>query len=75
MKSNISVSKIPVSKTCPMERKTVAVGYPNSLKNGEPAGTRTQGPRLKRAISGDRDRVGWSGIVNDVPIENVMKSF
>ena len=32
------------------ERSAVAVGDPNSLKNGEPAGTRTQGPRLKRAM-------------------------
>ena len=29
------------------ERPAVAVGDPNLLKNGEPAGTRTQGPRLK----------------------------
>jgi len=28
----------------------VAVGDPNYLKNGEPAGTRTQDPRLKRAM-------------------------
>ncbi len=32
------------------ERPAVAVGDPNYLKNGEPAGTRTQGPRLKRAM-------------------------
>jgi hypothetical protein len=32
------------------EKKAVAVGTPNLLKNGEPPGTRTQGPRLKRAM-------------------------
>jgi integrase len=32
------------------ERKAVVVGDPNLLKSGEPAGTRTQGPRLKRAM-------------------------
>jgi len=32
------------------ERPAVAVGDPNYLKNGEPAGTRTQDPRLKRAM-------------------------
>jgi integrase len=31
------------------ERQAVVVGDPNLLKSGEPAGTRTQGPRLKRA--------------------------
>ena len=30
------------------ERPAVAVGDPNYLNSGEPAGTRTQGPRLKR---------------------------
>ena len=33
------------------ERPVVAVGDPNLLIYGEPAGTRTQDPRLKRAIS------------------------
>jgi hypothetical protein len=32
------------------ERPAVAVGDSNLLKNGEPAGTRTQDPRLKRAM-------------------------
>ena len=32
------------------ERTAVEVGDPNLLKSGEPAGTRTQGPRLKRAM-------------------------
>ena len=32
------------------EKKAVAVGTPNLLKSGEPPGTRTQGPRLKRAM-------------------------
>jgi hypothetical protein len=32
------------------ERPAVAVGDPNYLKTGEPAGTRTQDPRLKRAM-------------------------
>lgn len=32
------------------EKKAVAGGTPNLLKNGEPPGTRTQGPRLKRAM-------------------------
>lgn len=32
------------------ERPAVAVGESNLLKDGEPAGTRTQGPRLKRAM-------------------------
>ena len=32
------------------ERPAAAMGHPNYLKNGEPAGTRTQGPRLKRAM-------------------------
>ena len=32
------------------ERTAVAVGDPNLLKIGEPAGTRTQDPRLKRAM-------------------------
>ncbi|MGC4099522.1 MAG: site-specific integrase [Nitrospira sp.] len=45
------------------ERLAIAVGDANLLKSGEPAGTRTQGPRLKRAnqtarISSDRER--WS---------------
>ncbi len=47
------------------ERPAVAVGDPNLLKNGEPAGTRTQGPRLKRSCPrndyGDRMvRTAWS---------------
>ena len=41
---------------------------------GEPAGTRTQGPRLKRAISGDMDRVRWSETMSDVRIETMSKS-
>ena len=31
--------------------------------SGEPPGTRTQGPRLKRAIRDDSDRVRWSAIM------------
>ena len=33
-----------------------------------------ESPRLKRAISGDRDRVRWSEIVKDVRIESMSKS-
>jgi hypothetical protein len=32
------------------ERPVAAVGESNTLKSGEPPGTRTQGPRLKRAM-------------------------
>jgi len=39
------------------------------VRTGEPAGTRTQGPRLKMAIEGDRDRVRRSETVNDVSLK------
>ena len=32
------------------EKKVAVMGEPNLLKSGEPPGTRTQGPRLKRAM-------------------------
>ena len=41
---------------------------------GEPAGTRTQDPRLKRAISGDRDRVRWSETMNNIRVETMSNS-
>ena len=56
------------------ERPAVMVVGANYMKTGEPAGTRTQDPRLKRAISGDRDRVRWSGTMNHVRIETMSKS-
>ena len=45
-----AVTKLDSAFKLSYERPAVAVGDPNLLKSGEPAGTRTQGPRLKRAM-------------------------
>ena len=42
---------------------------------GEPPGTRTQGPRLKRAIRGNSDRVRWRAIIYAVLLESIGKSI
>ena len=42
------------------------------VRSGEPAGTRTQDPRLKRAISPNSDHMRLSATEYDVLIERLM---
>ena len=53
------------------ERPQALVVGANYAKTGEPAGPRTQDPRLKRAISGDRDRVRCNETMNDIRVETI----